>query len=354
MTCIKEANWPPDKLGANGGVFVARIGVIGAGAFGTALACVVRRSGHDTTIWAREPEVAAAINSDCANPFFLPGVHTAPGIVATTELSKAAAAAELLLLAPPAQHLRAVATGLRSSYKAGTPVVSCSKGIERGSCAFMSQVISETLPGAPIAVLSGPSFAHDIAVGLTAGVTLACGDRALAERLAATIGTQRFRVYLSDDVIGTHLGGAMKNVLAIACGIATGRKLGESVRATLFARGLGEMARLGLAMGARLETFLGLSGAGDLSLSCSPKSRNASLGIALGEGRNLQEILLERVTVQEGVHSAESVSELAKRHGVNVPVTAAVDEVLNHGAGIDEAIGRLLAVRPGWESAAAA
>lgn len=331
---------------------MARIGVIGAGAFGTALACVMRRSGHDTTIWAREPEVAAAINNDCANPFFLPGVHTAPGIVATTDLSKAASA-ELLLFAPPAQHLRAVAIGLRPSYK-GTPVVNCSKGIERGSCAFMSQVISETLPGAPIAALSGPSFAYDIAVGLTAGVTLACGDRALAERLAATIGTQRFRVYLSDDVIGTHLGGVMKNVLAIACGIATGRKLGESVRATLFARGLAEMARLGLAMGAHLETFLGLSGAGDLSLSCSPKSRNASLGIALGEGRNLQEILLERVTVQEGVHSAEAVAELAKRHGVSVPVTAAVDEVLNHGAGIDEAIGRLLAVHPGWESAASA
>jgi glycerol-3-phosphate dehydrogenase (NAD(P)+) len=353
LTCIKEANPPPDKLGANGGVFVARVGVIGAGAFGTALACVMRRSGHDTMIWAREPEVAAAINNDCANPFFLPGVHTAPGIVATTELSKAAAA-ELLLFAPPAQHLRAVATGLRPSYKAGTPVVSCSKGLERGSCAFMSQVISETLPGAPIAVLSGPSFAHDIAVGLTAGVTLACSDRVLVERLGAMIGTPRFRVYLSDDVIGTHLGGVMKNVLAIACGIATGRKLGESVRATLFARGLAEMARLGLALGAHLETFLGLSGAGDLSLSCSPKSRNASLGIALGEGRNLQEILLERVTVQEGVHSAEAVAELAKRHGVNVPVTAAVDEVLNHGAGIDEAIGRLLAVRPGWESAACA
>jgi glycerol-3-phosphate dehydrogenase (NAD(P)+) len=331
---------------------VARIGVIGAGAFGTALACVMRRSGHDTTIWAREPEVAAAINQSSANPLFLPGVRTVPGIVATADLAEAAAEAELLLLAPPAQHMRSVATQLRPSLKAGTPLVSCSKGIERGSCAFMSQVIAETLPAARIAVLSGPSFAHDIAVGLPAGVTLACADRALAEQLAATIGSPRFRVYCSGDVIGAHLGGVMKNVLAIGCGIATGRRLGESARATLFARGLAEMARLGLAMGAQLETFMGLSGAGDLSLSCnSAASRNTSLGIALGEGRNLQDVLRERVTVQEGVHSAEAVAELAMRHGVHAPLIAAVDEVLNHGSSVDDAINRLLAHRPGWESA---
>jgi len=330
---------------------VARIGVIGAGAFGTALACVMRRSGHEIVIWAREPEVAAAINESSANPLFLPGVRTVPGIVATADLAEAADA-ELLLLAPPAQHMRSVATKLRPSLKAGTPLVSCSKGIERGSCALMSQVIAETLPAARIAVLSGPSFAHDIAADLPAGVTLACGDRPLAERLAEAIGTPRFRVYLSEDVIGVHLGGVMKNVLAIACGIATGKKLGESARATLFARGLAEMARFGLAMGARLETFMGLSGAGDLSLSCnSAASRNTSLGIALGEGRNLQEVLRERVTVQEGVHSAEALAELARRHGVDAPLTAAVDEVLNHGAGVDDAINRLLAHRPGWESA---
>jgi glycerol-3-phosphate dehydrogenase (NAD(P)+) len=227
--------------------------------------------------------------------------------------------------------------------------VSCSKGIERGSCAFMSQVISETLPGAPIAVLSGPSFAHDIAADLPAGVTLACRDRTLAARLAEAIGTPRFRVYLSEDLVGVHLGGVMKNVLAIACGIATGKKLGESARATLFARGLAEMARLGLALGGRFETFLGLSGAGDLALSCnSAASRNTSLGIALGEGRRLEDILRERVTVQEGVHSAESVAELARRHGVRMAIGAAVDDVLNHGAGVDEAVGRLLA-RPAGE-----
>ena len=329
---------------------MARVGVIGGGAFGTAMACVMRRSGHAIALWAREPEVVAAINRDSLNPLFLPGIRLPAGIAATNDLGRAAAQADFLVLAPPAQHMRAAAAQLRPFVKDGLPLVSCSKGIERGTCAFMSQVISETLPAARIAVLSGPSFAHDIAVDLPAGVTLACRDMSLAERLAEAIGTPRFRVYLSEDIVGVHLGGVMKNVLAIASGVATGKKLGESARATLFARGLAEMTRLGLALGARLETFLGLSGAGDLSLSCnSAASRNTSLGIALGEGRKLQDILRERVTVQEGVHSAESIAELAKRHGVEMPIAAAVDAVLNHGGGVDEAIGRLLARRPGRE-----
>jgi len=331
---------------------VAKVGVIGGGAFGTAMACVMRRSGHEIAIWAREPEVVAAINQDSLNPLFLPGIRLPGGIVATNDMGGATAQADFLVLAPPAQHMRGVTTQLRAFLKDGLPLVSCSKGIERGSCAFMSQVIGETLPAARIAVLSGPSFAHDIAVDLPAGVTLACRDSALARRLAAAIRTPRFRVYLSEDIAGVHLGGAMKNVLAIACGVATGKKLGESARATLFARGLAEMAQLGLAMGARIETFLGLSGAGDLALSCnSAASRNTSLGIALGEGRNLQDVLRERVTVQEGVHSAEAIAELAKRHGVHAPLTVAVDEVLNHGSSVDDAISRLLAQRPGWESA---
>ncbi|MBI3041862.1 MAG: NAD(P)-dependent glycerol-3-phosphate dehydrogenase [Betaproteobacteria bacterium] len=322
---------------------MARIGVIGGGAFGTAMACVVRRSGHDTVIWAREPEVASAINRDSVNPVFLPGIRLAPGIQATNDIAAAAAGADFLLLAPPAQHMRAVTGQLRSHFKSGTPVVTCSKGVERGTCALMAQIIAEILPGAPVAVLSGPSFAHDIAVDRPVGVTLACADRAVGERLAQAIGTPRFRTYLSDDVTGALIGGVLKNVIAIACGVALGKKLGESTRATLFARGLAEMARLGVAMGARLETFLGLCGAGDLSLSCnSASSRNTSLGIALGEGRKLQDILRERVTVQEGVHSAESVAELARRHDVDMPIVRAVDRVLNHGADLDEAIAQLL------------
>ena len=317
--------------------------MVGGGAFGTAMACVVRRSGHEVTIWAREPEVVAAINAERANPRFLPGIPLLAGIFATHDLAKATSA-DFLLLAPPAQHLRLVATALRPFLRRGTPVVTCSKGIERGTCALMSQVIAETLPEAPVAVLSGPSFAAEIAVDLPTAVTLACADRALGERLARDIQNSRFGICVSDDIIGTHLGGVLKNVLAIACGIVTGMSLGNDVRSMLVALGLAEAVRLGLAMGARLETFLGLSGIADMDLSChSPASRNMSLGIALGEGRNLADVLAERVTVQEGVHSAEGVAELARRHGVDMPITAAVDRIINHGADMNETVWQVLA-----------
>jgi glycerol-3-phosphate dehydrogenase (NAD(P)+) len=329
---------------------VARIGVIGGGAFGTALACVMRRAGHDVTLWAREPDVVTAINEHEANPVYLKGLRLVPGIRATGDLAEAAAGAGFLLLAPPAQHMRSVTGALRPFLAAGTPVVSCSKGIERGTCLLMPQVLAETLPGTPVAVMSGPSFAHDLAADRPAGVTLACADGGLGKRLAGAIGTPRFRVYVTDDVTGAALGGVLKNVIAIACGVAMGKKLGESARATLFARALAEMAQLGVAMGARLDTFLGLCGAGDLSLACnSASSRNTSLGIALGEGRRLADVLRERVTVQEGVHSAESVAAVARRHGVDMPIVTAVDQVLNHGADLDAEIARLLAHRTGAE-----
>jgi len=321
---------------------MARIGVIGGGAFGTAMACVVRRAGHEVTLWAREPEVVAAINAERANPRFLPNVSLLPGIVATGDLG-AAADADFLLLAPPAQHMRAVATQLRACLKSGTPAVACSKGIERGTHALMSQVLGETLPEAPVAVLSGPSFAAEIGIDLPTAVALACTDRALGERLARDIENPRFRLCVTDDLVGAQLGGVLKNVVAIACGIVTGRQLGNDARSMLVALGLAEAAHLGLTMGARLETFLGLSGIADMDLSChSPTSRNMSLGIALGEGRRLADVLAERVTVQEGVHSAEGVAALARRHGVVMPITAAVDQVLNHAVDMDAAIGRLL------------
>jgi glycerol-3-phosphate dehydrogenase (NAD(P)+) len=300
-------------------------------------------------LWAREPEVVAAINNDHLNPVFLPGVRLVPGIVATTALAEAATA-DFLLLAPPAQHMRAVTAQLRPHLKDGTPVVTCSKGIERGTCALMSQVLAETLPAARVAVLSGPSFANEISIDLPTAVALACRDPALGERLAREIRNPRFGILVTDDAVGTQLGGVLKNVLAIACGIVTGKKLGNNVRAMLVALGLAETARLGLAMGARLETFLGLAGIGDMDLSAhSPTSRNMSLGIALGEGRKLADVLGERVTVQEGVHSAAGVAELARRYGVEMPITAAVDRVLNHGADLDEAISRLLAHPVGFE-----
>lgn len=331
---------------------MARVGVIGGGAFGTAMACVLRRRGHDVRLWAREPEVVASINGEGTNAIFLKGIALPPGIVATGEFAEAAEGAEFILLAPPAQHMRSVTTQLAPQVRRGTPVITCSKGLERGTSALMSQVLADTLPGCPVAVLGGPSFAAEISIELPTGVTLACADPVLGAALEAAIGSPRFRVYLSDDVIGAQIGGVLKNVLSIACGIATGRKLGSSARATLVARGLAETVRLGLALGARLETFMGLSGIGDIDLSCnSPQSRNMSLGIALGQGRPLAVVLGERITVQEGVHSAEAVIALADRLGVEMPIVHAIDQVLNHSADLDRVIAGLLALPFGVETA---
>jgi len=331
---------------------MARVGIVGGGAFGTAMACVLHRRGHEIRLWAREAEVVESINRDRVNGMFLRGVPLPEGIVATQDIGDAVREATFVLLAPPAQHLRAVSTRLRPHLPAGVPVVSCSKGIERTTCALMSQVIGETLPQAQVAVLSGPSFAAEIAADRPTGVTLACAEPVLGARLEREIGGPRFRVYLSDDVVGAQIGGVLKNVLAIACGIVTGMGLGNSMRAMLVARGLAETVDLGLALGARLETFLGLSGIGDIDLSCnSPQSRNMSLGVALGEGRRLAEVLGERVTVQEGVHSAGAVAALADRLGVEMPIASMVDRILNHGAAPDEEIGALLALPFGVEQA---
>jgi glycerol-3-phosphate dehydrogenase (NAD(P)+) len=331
---------------------MSRVAVIGGGAFGTAMACVLRRRGHEVALWAREAEVVEAINRDRVNGVFLRGVPLPQGIVATADFAEAVREAAFVLLAPPAQHMRAVTAQLRPHLPAGVPVVTCSKGLEQGSCALMSQVIGETLPAAPVAVLSGPSFAAEISVDRPTGVTLACVDPVLGERLERAIGNPRFRVYLSDDVVGSQVSGVMKNVLSIATGIVTGRQLGNSMRAMLVARGLAETVDLGLALGARLETFLGLSGIGDIDLSCnSPQSRNMSLGIALGEGRKLADVLGERITVQEGVHSASAVAMLAGRLGVDMPIAAMVDRILNHGAGPDREIEALLALPFGVERA---
>jgi glycerol-3-phosphate dehydrogenase (NAD(P)+) len=331
---------------------MARVGIIGGGAFGTAMACVLRRRGHEIRLWAREAQVVEAINRDRVNSVFLRGVQVPDGIVATQDFAAAVRDATFVLLAPPAQHMRAVTMQLRPFLPAGVAVITCSKGMEQTTCALMSQVLGETLPAAPVAVLSGPSFAAEIATDQPTGVTLACADPALGERLEREIGGPRFRVYLSDDVVGAQIGGVMKNVLAIACGIVTGRKLGNSMRATLVARGLAETVDLGLALGARLETFLGLSGIGDIDLSCnSPQSRNMSLGIALGEGRSPAKVLGSRITVQEGVHSASAVAALAGRLGVEMPITAMVDRILNFEASPDEEIAGLLALPFGVERA---
>ncbi len=318
--------------------------VIGAGAWGTGLAASLRRSGRNVKLWAREPEVAEAVNAGKGNPLYLKNVELPAGIGATTEIGAALAGADAALLVVPAQFLRQTAAAMRPHLAAGVPVVLCAKGIEQGSGKLMSEVAAEELPGTPLAVLSGPSFAVEVARGLPTAVTLACADEGLAQTLIEAVAGRTFRVYRSDDIVGAEIGGAVKNVLAIACGIVEGRKLGDNARAALITRGLAELIRLGRAKGAKTETMMGLAGLGDLVLTCTAmQSRNFSLGFQLGEGRPLADILASRVAVTEGVASAASVATLADSLGVELPISAGVDAILHHGRDIDAVVADLLA-----------
>jgi len=320
-----------------------RIGIVGGGAWGTALAVTARRAGREIVLWAREAEVVTAINQRHENPLFLPGIAIDPAIVATGDIA-AAASADAVLLVVPAQHLRAVAGAIAPTLRPGAAVVICAKGVEEASGALMSEVAAAALSGARLAVLSGPTFAGEVARGLPTAVTLATVDQALGGALIAALGTRSFRPYLSADVVGAEIGGAVKNVLAIACGIVAGRRLGDNARAALITRGLAEMVRLAHAKGGRAETLMGLSGLGDLTLTCTAlQSRNHSLGFALGEGAVLDEILGRRRSVAEGVSSAAAVATLARRLGLDMPIVAAVDAILHQGADIDETIASLLA-----------
>ena len=323
---------------------MSRVAVIGAGAFGTALACVVRRAGPEAVIWARDPAIADSIASGQGNPVYLPDAALEPGIAATTDLAAALEGADAVLLVVPSQFLRAATEKLAPLLPAGVPVVLCAKGIERGTCALMTEVVAETLPGAPVAVLSGPTFAKEVAAGLPTAITLATTDGALGARLVEMIGSTVFRPYLSDDPVGAEIGGAVKNVIAIACGIMAGRGLGDNARAATMTRGLAEILRLGHKLGGRGETLMGLAGIGDLSLTCNGMlSRNMTLGLALGEGRPLQEILGERRAVTEGVATAASVVELAARHEVDMPISQAVNRIVNEGADVGATIAEVLA-----------
>ena len=317
-----------------------RIGIIGAGAWGTALASVLRGAGHDVALWAREAEVAAAINRDHVNQLFLPGVALDSGIRADNDVGAVVRDAEILLIAVPAQYLRATCRALRG---VAAPLVICAKGIETRTGALLSEIVAAEIPAAQVAVLSGPTFAAEVAKGLPTAVTLAARDVSLGKMLAGELGTRSFRPYLADDVIGAEIGGAIKNVLAIACGIVEGRKLGDNARAALITRGLAEMVRLAVAKGGRAETLMGLSGLGDLVLTCTAtQSRNYSLGIALGQRRALKDVLGERVSVAEGVDSAAAAASLAQRLVIDMPITATVNAILHRGAAIDDAIAALL------------
>lgn len=319
------------------------MGIIGAGAWGTTLGCMLQESGLKPVIWAHDPKVAESIRTRHENPRYLPGVPLDPALAATDDLARAAEAG-LLLLVVPAQHMRGVLSRLKAHIEPGTPVVVCAKGIERESGALMSEVVRECLGEVPLAVLSGPTFAAEVARGLPTAVTIACAEIEQASELAKALGSPTFRPYASDDVVGAQVGGAVKNVLAIACGVAKGRGLGENARAALITRGFAEMARFGRALMARNETLTGLSGLGDLVLTCtSEQSRNTSLGVALGQGLPLESILARRPSVAEGVATAPALCARARKAGVEMPIAEAVDGILHRGADIDATIGALLA-----------
>ncbi|MDX3910870.1 MAG: NAD(P)H-dependent glycerol-3-phosphate dehydrogenase [Sphingobium sp.] len=317
-----------------------KIGVIGAGAWGTALAQVAASGGEPVKLWALEPEVVRDVNERHQNTLYLPNVRLNARVQATGDISDLADC-EALLVVTPAQHLRAV---LRQANVGTKALVLCCKGIEAGTGLLMSEAAHATCPEASIAVLSGPTFAHEVGNGLPTAVTLACEDNALGERIAARMKRPSFRPYFSDDVIGAEIGGAVKNVLAIGCGVAEGAGLGLNARAALISRGFAEMTRFGLARGARAETLAGLSGLGDLVLTCSSTdSRNFSLGKALGEGRPASELLANRRTVAEGAFTAPVLREVARAAGVDMPIVEAVCALLEGSQPVARVVEALLA-----------
>jgi glycerol-3-phosphate dehydrogenase (NAD(P)+) len=324
-----------------------KLGVIGGGAWGTALAQVAAAAGRETLLWALEPEVVESINTAHENSMFLAGVPLSPAIRATADFDELGGC-DAWLVVTPAQHMRAV---LEHAMDCAKPLILCSKGIEEKSGQLLHKVAQEACPRGHVAVLSGPTFAHEVAKGLPTAVTLASNDRALAEQLRDRIAQPTFRIYLSDDVAGAEIGGAVKNVLAIACGVVEGRGLGQNARAALIGRGFAEMTRFGTAFGARRGTLAGLSGLGDLVLTCSStSSRNFSLGKGIGEGRSAAELLADRRTVAEGAFTAPVLARLAREQGIDMPIVDAVDTLIAGRANVDEVLGGLLARPPKSEA----
>jgi len=303
------------------------IGVIGAGAWGTALAQMLASDGREVLLWALEADLVDAINADHRNDLYLPSAALSPAIRATSDLGEMAAL-DVLLVVTPAQHLGNVLGHMPAHPK---DLVLCSKGIEAGTGRMMNHVAHDVAPDSDIAVLSGPTFAHEVAAGLPTAVTLACGGgNAQWDRLASAIARPTFRPYFSDDLVGAEVGGSVKNVLAIACGVVDGLGLGQNARAALISRGYAEMQRFGEALGARRDTLAGLCGLGDLVLTCSStSSRNFSLGKALGEGKDAVSLMRDRRTVAEGAHTAPVLATLAAKHGVDMPIVAAQFHIIH-------------------------
>ena len=323
-----------------------RIGVVGGGAWGTALAQVAASGDRETLLWALEDEVVSTVNEQHENRLYLTGLALNPSIRATSDLQDLESC-DAWLVVTPAQHMRSV---LQDAPTDGRPLVLCSKGIEGRSGKLLHEVAREICASSPIAVLSGPTFAHEVAAGLPTAVTLACEQRELGEALRARINRVNFRTYCTDDVIGAEAGGAVKNVLAIACGIVEGKRFGQNARAALIARGFAEMTRFGMAMGGKRETLAGLSGLGDLVLTCSStSSRNFSLGKAIGEGRDAAELMTDRRTVAEGAHTAPVLNRIALERNIDMPIVGAVVDLLEGRVAIDELLETMLSRPPGDE-----
>jgi len=317
-----------------------KLGVVGGGAWGTAMAQVIASDGSDVLLWAREREVVDAINETHSNPVFLPVLPLSEHIRATDDLAKLGGC-DALVVVVPAQFVRSVLAGLTGWRR---PLVLCAKGIEAGSRLLMSEVAAQAAPGAPIAVLSGPTFAHEVAAAHPTAITLACADENVGLALAERLRRPGFRPYLSNDVVGAEIGGAVKNVLAIACGVVDGAGLGQNARAALISRGFAEMTRFGLARGAKAETLAGLSGLGDLVLTCSSSSsRNFSLGKGLGQGVSPAELMRDRRTVAEGAFTAPVLAEAARAARVDMPIVDAVCALLSGKATVDDVVKELLA-----------
>lgn len=319
-----------------------KISILGAGAFGTAMATVARRAGRTVQLWAYEAEVVDAINTKHKNPF-LAGVDLDAAITATQDLA-VACDSDAVLIAVPTVYLRDIVTRAAPHWRPGVPALICSKGVEKESCKLMADVARDCLgQDAVIASMGGPTFAKEIARDLPSATTLACADPNVANQLCAALSSPHFRIYTTQDTIGTQLGGAAKNVLAIACGVVTGMELGDNARAALITRGLAEINALGLVLGAQSQTLMGLSGLGDLTLTCNAtQSRNFSLGMRLGQGESVDQILNGSKTVAEGYFNAKTVTELARRNQVDMPICLAVEAVLNVDADLDAIIHGLL------------
>ncbi len=322
---------------------IEKIGIIGAGSWGTALAQMICQTTPDVTLLTRNADLTDEINTKHTNSRYLGDIELSEKIKASQDLKTLVTNSDVLFMVPPAQHLRAALESAKPHLEKDVPLVICCKGIEMSTGLLMSDIVKEVTPDNPYLILSGPNFAHEIARGLPAAATLACSNTKVGRHVAQAIFSKTFRPYVTSDPVGAEIGGAIKNVIAIACGIVYGYELGENARAAIMTRGMAEIKRMGKVLGARPETFLGLSGLGDLTLTCnSVQSRNFSLGVARGRGETLNEILAKRHNVTEGVATAAAVLDFAKKHAIDMPICAAVNETLHNGVSVKDTIDALL------------